>query len=62
MIYCFNPAIFNLFYLMAHINYYNFATYQKYIFFANLTKNMYNSDSFTPDGYCCFGCCHLFFI
>ena len=32
----------------------------KNIFLANLTKNRYNFDIFTPDGYCCFGHCNFF--
>ena len=31
----------------------------KSIFFADLTKNRYNFDSFTPEDYCCVGCCHF---
>ena len=31
---------------------------KKYIF-ADLTKNGYNFDSFTPDIYCYVGCCHF---
>ena len=35
------PAIFNLFHLMAHINYWNFAAHQKlYYIFADLTKKI----------------------
>ena len=34
--------------------------YIKNIFFTDLTKNGYNFDSFTPDGYCCVGCFHFF--
>ena len=55
------PAIFNLVHLMAHINgLLQFWGTPKNIFFADLTKNRYNFDSFRPYGYCCAGCCHFF--
>ena len=40
------------------IHYRNSAAHQN-IFFANLTKNRYDFDSFTPESYCCFGCCRF---
>ena len=35
---------------------------QSIFFFANLTKKMYNFDSFTPDGYCGVDSCHFFYL
>ena len=55
---------FNLFffYLMAHIHeLLKFHGTPKNVFFADLTKNRYDLDSFTPDSYCCVGCCHFLF-
>lgn len=31
------------------------------VLFTDLKKNGYNLDSFTPDSYCCIGCCHFYF-
>ena len=34
---------------------------EKYISCQPDKKNRYNFDSFTPNGYCCVGCCHFLF-
>ena len=57
-------AIFNLFHLLADINYENSVAHQKIHFFANLTttkKNRYNFDSFILDGYGV-DCCRVFYL
>ena len=53
-------AMFNSFHLMAHKLIIKILQPTNNVFFADLTKNRYNFDSFTPDGCCCVGCCYFF--
>ena len=52
-------AIFNFFHFVVHQTT-KILQYIKNTFFANLTKNRYNFDSFTPNNYCCVVCYHFF--
>ena len=56
-----SPVIFNLTHLLAQklLTKILWHTKKKF-YFASLTQNTHNFDSFTPYGYCCVGCCHFF--